>query len=208
MQHLKRCHTKVHPSYDPSCAIFSSLNFMVIFNITSADYQNWRLRLESWLGRTLGGSLESTQKVVETRWNFWPLMLKTTKTFYSHLTRHLVLLIHPPNLANFSLLSEVTLIKLYTKQGRRRNSAALRRRATRNWMVTELRDFSVSIKVLAPPYRRQQARVPAYGAVLQWKTGGRGDIGSSCHLPAGRHFSGYYWKGRWKVWKSGGAIRN
>ena len=37
------------------------------------------------------------------------------------------------------------------------------------------RDFSVSIKVLA--------------LALQWETGGRGDIGSSCHLPAGRHFS-------------------
>ena len=36
------------------------------------------------------------------------------------------------------------------------------------------RDFSVSIKVLA--------------LALQWETGGRGDIGSSCHLPAGRHF--------------------
>ena len=37
------------------------------------------------------------------------------------------------------------------------------------------RDFSVSIKVLA--------------LALQWETGGRGDIGSSCHLPAGRHHS-------------------
>ena len=29
--------TTVSPSYDPSCAIFSSFNFMVIFNIASAD---------------------------------------------------------------------------------------------------------------------------------------------------------------------------
>ena len=29
--------TKVRPSYDPSCAIFSSFNFKVIFNIASAD---------------------------------------------------------------------------------------------------------------------------------------------------------------------------
>ena len=30
-----RC--KVRPSYDQSCAIFSSFNFMVIFNVMSAD---------------------------------------------------------------------------------------------------------------------------------------------------------------------------
>ena len=28
---------KVSPSYDPSCAIFSSFNFVVIFNQASAD---------------------------------------------------------------------------------------------------------------------------------------------------------------------------
>ena len=29
---------KVHTKYDPSCVMFSSLNFMVIFNIASADF--------------------------------------------------------------------------------------------------------------------------------------------------------------------------
>ena len=39
---------KVSPSYDPSCAILSFFNFMVIFNIASVDIA------ESQLGRTLG----------------------------------------------------------------------------------------------------------------------------------------------------------
>ena len=54
------------PSYDPSCAIFSSFNFMVIFNIASADIAESQLlkvtmklkelkiaQLGSYLGRTL-----------------------------------------------------------------------------------------------------------------------------------------------------------
>jgi hypothetical protein len=35
----------VRPSYDPSCTIFSSFNFMVIFNIASADIAESQLML-------------------------------------------------------------------------------------------------------------------------------------------------------------------
>ena len=37
--------TKVRPSYDPSCAIFSSFNSMVISNIASGDIGESRLML-------------------------------------------------------------------------------------------------------------------------------------------------------------------
>ena len=34
---MKKAIAEVCLSYDPSCAIFNSFNFMVIFNIASAD---------------------------------------------------------------------------------------------------------------------------------------------------------------------------
>ena len=37
--------SKVRPSYDPSCAIFSSFHFMVIFNIESADSTGSQLKI-------------------------------------------------------------------------------------------------------------------------------------------------------------------
>ena len=37
--------SKVRPSYDPSCAIFSSFNFMVVFNIASAVIPEGQLML-------------------------------------------------------------------------------------------------------------------------------------------------------------------
>ena len=37
--------TKVRPNHDPSCAIFSSFDFMVIFSITSADFKRLQLML-------------------------------------------------------------------------------------------------------------------------------------------------------------------
>jgi hypothetical protein len=43
--HLKREVTKVCRNYDPSCAIFSSFSFMVIFNIESADNAESQLML-------------------------------------------------------------------------------------------------------------------------------------------------------------------
>ena len=38
--------TKVRPSYDQSCAIFSSFNFMVIYNLASADIAESQLMLK------------------------------------------------------------------------------------------------------------------------------------------------------------------